>query len=103
MRMKETIQAGEKTHDGGEKTGFTRPAYHPGIPGRAGYHPIYPASRQIPREPARVRILFTRLYTVIGFLIRSVIQEDIYFLDPTGWIHKNNKKLGLFPFPVKTE
>jgi hypothetical protein len=42
-----------------------RPAYHAGMPGRAGYHPIYPASRQTAREPARVEKLFTTLFIVI--------------------------------------
>jgi hypothetical protein len=40
MRTKETIQIGENTDDGGERTGCMRPLYHAGIPGRAGYHPI---------------------------------------------------------------
>jgi hypothetical protein len=84
MRTKETIQAGENTHDGGEKTGFMRPSYHAGIPGRAGYHPVYPASRQTAREPARVRKDFTTLVTVICFLIGIVIQKNIYLLEPAG-------------------
>jgi hypothetical protein len=84
MRTKETIQTGENTHDRGEKTGFTRPSYHTGIPGRAGYHPIYPASRQTAREPAKVEKLFTTLVTVIYILIWFLIQENIYFLEPAG-------------------
>jgi hypothetical protein len=82
MRTKDAIQSGENTHDGGEKSGFTRPAYHAGIPGRAGYHPIYPASRQIPREPTSVRILFKTPFTVICFLIW--IRKNIYLLEPQG-------------------
>ena len=43
-RTKEAIQIGENNHDGGEKIGFIRPAYHSGTGGvppasRPGYPP----------------------------------------------------------------
>jgi hypothetical protein len=38
IRMNENIQTWGKSHDGGEKIGFIRLAYHAGIPGSTGYH-----------------------------------------------------------------
>ena len=77
MRMKETIQIGEKIHAGGAKTGLIRLAYQRGIPGRAGYHPIYPASRQTAREPARVEKLLITPFAVICSLIWFLVRENI--------------------------